>query len=1560
MNNEVSKKDIEDKVGSKQKQSLLRNIFNVMVKSILIICMFLILFIVIISYSSSVRHYFLNKITDVVNEFLIADVEISDIHIIKFNGIALQHVRVITAGDTLAYIPEIEININFEKIFLGIIDVNFIQLQAPRIKLLRSFQDSVWNYNKIINPSKNIEETTSPSKLKINIGELILNNAYFVMWDSTAEYKSAGHIHYDKLALKELNLYAKNISVNLENMNIEANIVNLAAYEIPSNFRIHKFSGKAKIDNNSIELKSTKIVLDNANFDFDARMSNFSIFGNGNRNIAKVDMFLELTGNDIDLIFIDNFVIIPVRLGFVKNIEILASGTLMDLNVQKLILNTNDSHIYLTECRLTNLLNTDSFSYKGILDCTNISRMDISDMLKNIDLSAVPNFKKVLINNTKFYGTKDSVYADLDFKTFIGNVKGNVGIGFGRQPFSYDINLDLRKINLSNILNNKKLSSNINANFYLKGYGINSGNIFANAKIELKRSDFLGFNFLESNILIDAIGDSLIIHDFSLKKLNIPNTNIQIDNSKFGGTEVIYRNLINNQELNYDSKISINGGINFKSFDMLHLILNIDLEHIELLDIIHKITDVEYKNLPTVIDSKIKLDITSFDIDNMIGNFDIDFQRLEFRNKNMLPLTISGAIDMQDTLNHKIELNIDNIFNNILYLSVNGKYYFTELLNDISTHFNGNYNFISNKINNFFEQIKTDTNTIIDNKNIKYITLNKNNANVIFQVRDIDWLNIFIPEFESNSSIIDVKFNFNSNYLYSNLNIDSIKIKNLNIKYKNFNAVIDNIIINGENNINILDSVANLENLYCVIKDGRGINISGSVLDSIELNANINKQQLNINFIGTYNNIIKSKLVGEINFKDTTNSEVIFDTLEINFNKQKWHNTDKIIAFLLPNSINIYNFNIERDNKEKLFLKGILKGDTIDNVSLTLNNFEFNDLQYILNLNNKNNFDIFAKLDTLKVLVNGTLNSPLIDLSLFVDDIRYINQELGYFNAYFRYNDENIHGHARMFSLTDKELLALIVKTIPIYIGLDRKKSIFKENSDIDLSVMLNKLPAQILSPFIPMVDNLKGIIDGNVNLGGSFPDKFTYDGNVTLENFTLRLLPTNIFYSVFGNIKIETDKIYFSNLKVRNSTTDLKNGEAFIDGMIKLDNFSLVSMDFSLSTKQFLLLNDQTATVMPWLYGKLIIATDGVPIRFYGDLKKPNLTGSILILNSELKMPQLLEGSIVKRDTKFKYINKDTLRLVIVSYTEPVDSNKQGINEDHNIVKANKDFMDLLNIDISAKIKRFSVLLDLGGIGQIFAKVGTTNPSEPIRYIKERDKAEAQILGGSLSVLDGSSVQIIRSMAAKGTIYFPTAKLSKPNFDLIAEYSGKMLNTNNSYDNFSVFAKITGTTTNPNLVLSYSINGVEAMGDKKQIEENAFILLTTGKLNGYVNESQNLVNEGASIVASQLASRTLTDLLIRTGVVQNANLQFESENINSATVKITGTLGEFANWTIGGNIADITSNYNISIDIPIVIKASGFNNLMLQLSKFSGLNTAAFDRDAKFWEIKLKLDGSW
>lgn len=1568
-----NKKDIVIK--SWDKPSRFKRIFSFIAKSMLSIAMLLILLVVIISYSPSIRHYLLNKITNVVNEYLIADIEIDDIHILNFNGIALQHIRVMTAGDTLAYIPEIEANINFESLFSGVIDLNYVKLNSPNIKLLRNSKDSLWNYTQIVKPSQEPKEPSSPSSLKIKVGELVLNNAKFAMWDSTVNYDFYGHINYQKMALSELNLHARNILVDMDENLIKANILNLSAYENPSKFRIDKFAGNVTIDKNSIELENTELALDNAHFNFDAKMDNFSILTEGNTDIEKVDMYLDLQGHDIDLVFIDNFAILPIRLGFVKDIDVKAKGTLMDLDVSKLILNTNYSHIDLSKCRLTNLLEPDSLSYQGILNSTSLSRQELPTMLKNIDLAAVPDFGKAFINNTKFYGTLDTVYADVDIKSTIGNVKGDAGIGFGKNPFSYDIDLSVNRVNLANILKNNKLSSNIDAVFNVKGKGLTSNNIFAQAKIDLKRSNIFGLDLKESNIVFDAIGDSVIIHNFSLVQLNKTKGNNIVLGDANGN--ILNDDIENNGIEDYLSKVSINGGIGLKTADNPHLVLNIDLENIELLNIVNKFSDSQYTSLPTSIDSKINLDINDFNIDNILGNFFIDISRLEFNDKSMLPLTIRGMMNMQDTSNQKIELDVDNIFTDILYLSIDGKYKFTELLNDLSNHFDADYKFISKKLDNsVFNKFTTvdTTSVIVDNtkidkktkKNNKNIQdnniinkLNHNEAVLNLQIRDLDWINILLPDFNSSSSYIDANLRFNSNYLYSSFDIDSIQINNLELTYNDLDVNIGNVFIEGSNNINIIDTISNIDTLYFNIRDGFKVNIANISLDSINFYTNINQKEVDINLSGSYNNILQTKINGIIDFSNKNMFNMNFDTLMLLFNKQEWHNIDPINIAFSNDGIDIYNFGLERDKKENLFIKGNLHGDTLNNVSLRLNNFEFNDLQYILNDVDDSKSKIFAKLDTLKLDVTGTLNDPIMNLSLFIDNIQYAKQNLGYFNAYFRYNDSNFHGHARMFNPLDQELLSVIAESIPIYIGLDKEREMFVKNKNMALSVLLTRLPAQILSPFIPMVDNLKGMINGKFNINGNLPDNFSYDGNVNLENLHLRLIPTNIVYSAFGDIKIETDKISFSKLKLRNSNDDLKNGEAVLDGTIKLDHFNLKYLDFSLNTNQFLLLNDQTESSMPWLFGKLVIATENNPIRFYGTLNEPNLTGSLVILNSELKMPQLLSGGVVKRETKFNYINKDTLRMVVVSYTQPIDS----IDEEDNVVsEESKDFMDNLNIDMSAKIRRLSVLLDLGSLGQIFARVGAENPSEPIRYIKTRDKSEAQILGGSLEVLEGSNVQIMRSMAATGTISFPTAKLSQPNLNLIAEYQGKMLNSSNSYDNFSVFANITGTTTNPKLELSYSINGVEATGDKKQIEENAFVLLTTGKLSGYsdASESRNLVNEGASMVASQLASRTLTDLLIKTGVVQSANLQFEGEDMNTATVKISGTLGGFANWTIGGNIADITSNYNISIDIPIVIKANGVNNLMLQLSKFTDLNTAVFDKDSKLWEVKLKVDGSW
>ncbi|MPN30619.1 hypothetical protein SDC9_178090 [bioreactor metagenome] len=161
---------------------------------------------------------------------------------------------------------------------------------------------------------------------------------------------------------------------------------------------------------------------------------------------------------------------------------------------------------------------------------------------------------------------------------------------------------------------------------------------------------------------------------------------------------------------------------------------------------------------------------------------------------------------------------------------------------------------------------------------------------------------------------------------------------------------------------------------------------------------------------------------------------------------------------------------------------------------------------------------------------------------------------------------------------------------------------------------------------------------------------------------------------------------------------------------------------------------------------------------------------------------------------------------------------------------------------------------------------------------------------------------------------------------------------------------------------LSYSINGTPATGDKEQIKTNAIKLLTLGTLEGYGNNdvSNSLLNESSSMLTSQLASKTLTDLLLKTGIVESANLKFNTDSLTSTSVSISGSLWNVATWTIGGRIGDIASNYNISINIPITINKKNLNNIVLQILKATDVYNSTFDRNAKDWEIKLKLGGHW
>lgn len=221
---------------------------------------------------------------------------------------------------------------------------------------------------------------------------------------------------------------------------------------------------------------------------------------------------------------------------------------------------------------------------------------------------------------------------------------------------------------------------------------------------------------------------------------------------------------------------------------------------------------------------------------------------------------------------------------------------------------------------------------------------------------------------------------------------------------------------------------------------------------------------------------------------------------------------------------------------------------------------------------------------------------------------------------------------------------------------------------------------------------------------------------------------------------------------------------------------------------------------------------------------------------------------------------------------------------------------MDLLNIDLAARIKRFTITLDMGTIGTIFAKVGTKVPNTALRYVKERTSDEAKLYGGELAILDGSTVQMYRTMSAKGSISFPTARVSRPSLNLTAEYRGRINSERSGIINYSVFVNVLGTPPNPQVELSYSVNGNMVAGDKAQIQSDALTALTQGVLRGYNDaESTGVFDELGTMFVSQIASKTLTDLLLKTGIIQSANIKFDDDSFNSANVSVSGMLSGIA-----------------------------------------------------------------
>ncbi|MFP4528282.1 MAG: translocation/assembly module TamB domain-containing protein, partial [Candidatus Kapaibacterium sp.] len=611
-------------------------------------------------------------------------------------------------------------------------------------------------------------------------------------------------------------------------------------------------------------------------------------------------------------------------------------------------------------------------------------------------------------------------------------------------------------------------------------------------------------------------------------------------------------------------------------------------------------------------------------------------------------------------------------------------------------------------------------------------------------------------------------------------------------------------------------------------------------------------------------------------------------------------------------------------------------------------------------------------IDTLKVRINKNIKSPLIESSISAKDLIFNRRKIDNIQAKLTHKNAVVSGSVNVIEIfEDRNTLPLEIqiRSLPLDLSMDAVGERLHNRAKIDIVARANDAPLELAGPFVPPLERLRGNFDAEVSVTGPSIEEIDYKGYVNITRSEFVLMATNIRYTAEGRIDLSKDHLDIKGLKLRNIQEDLPSGQAKISGSVDLKNFSPEYLDITIESDRLLVLSDASMKPMPTLYGRFIIATGEEPFRFYGTLQKPNLTGYINILDASLVMPKMVGSVDTRSEFRYEYADR-TIRVMredpdsIARVEDKIAPQNQN-GKKKEAAESGPGIADLINYDLWIRFPgRFDMTMDLGSLGELFVIIGTKTRESAVHYVKERSSTDAKLYG-EIVVKEGSKLKTtVKTLETTGSISFPTGNISNPTLDLKATYSGESY-VDNRTRNYTVTIEITGTKEVPNINFSYTINGVPATGDPKKIEEDALFLLLTGRTSDEFMTTgggeQSVIGSLGSSAVSALASKSLSELLLGTGVFQSAEVDVAGEGLEETRVKVTGRLYKSVSWTVGGTVADITSNNEIQIDIPLsaFFDAEFFNNFILQLT--TSTNTTATQRfDQKEWEVKIKFGGSW
>ncbi len=1461
------------------------------------------------------------KLTAVLSDELEAKLEFRSIRFNLFKGIELDSVHLSTRGDTVLSASSLRLRYELEPLLIRHIVISEVQLLDANIRLLRSKQDSTWNVDHIVKPSPD-DPNKKPLDWGITVRNVALLNARVRVCDSLSFEPIENRLHYTRLDLDSVNL-RMSATLNLAAKQYAVSIDDLQCIEHRCALHIEHLRCAAEIDSSHIALRNLRFMTPGSNFHLHGSIDSTNVFDSTTDLATRpLNLHIEpskLMAHDINLFLPPDF-----SLGADFELHSTVSGNLnvMHFDVDRVQTQNTELHGSYT---MHNVANARPFIYEVELQHSSANFSDIRRALPTLKMGEIAFLDHLRLDQTRVYGTKDSIAAIVGVQGDFGQVQGTVGL-LTREKLVYNAELDVQSFDTYPFTQKYSQASRLNGHLSLDGSGTTLDDLQAQLGLHLNHSSFGGKDI--SSLQLNA--------SMLAKVLTVDTLDVRFPLSAADST--VGYSAADQRELRLKGALDLND-VTMPAYSVQ--------ARTQLMPLAQLVGD---NNLPQSFSADIKCNGVGFHPDSLQVDLQTDVTDFILTDGALFPFKLSAKLSRSDAQHRHLELHSD-----FADANVDGRYRLGTAWSVFLVHIG----MLDKYVRNHYAKAQSDSASF---KPMLPYSLPDDTLDLKYnlKVRGMAAIAPFIKgvRLDARGNISGSISGTPSCYQFV---VDTARVRRFSMRIDQDFVYSQPITMSLHMQTENMTSQPFIEQAILNIRCDSVLRINTTRFVVPRFNITILDDHARFMLSTRMENHIPLYARGSMHNEGNI-YRVNLDSLYAGWSRSlAFRTTHPAHLLMSPQGVRVDSLSLQYiGGEDRISLSGLFNSNSFDHMKVDLRQFDVETLKKIPELVSVNALQMLGGVvDSLSVDIHGKYSAPRFEVQGRMMDMRYNDVPIGVQSLQGSYDGKNIRATSTVIAHMGDSVktLDLNVNAMPLSIALSPMKMSMRDNEHVDITIAAAKLSLAAVSPFVPGISNLDGKADAQMRISGTTPDKIDYSGNVTFDNASFVVPATKIWYTAGGRLSLKNTTVNLDSIRIKNVESDLPGGAADVTGLMRIRGFTIRDLDIYAQVSKrdkFLVMSEATAGASDFMYGRTTISTQDNDrgrtqrrLHFHGTPDRPLLEGFVMIEDADIKFPPTIDRTT--RTSTMQYVRTgNNYRLTeVITKAPSTDTTIGDLPPEEPIMKRNeqkleKSFVDILYTSVDCKIENFmTVQMDFGLNDQMVAIVRQENPRDAMRFI--RDGSRSTSLKSDLIIDPATTYKFYSNFIAEGTMNID-GPIDNPRLNIKASMTSDRV-VNDRKSTYKVELTITGTKKKPIVTMNYYIDGRLNEGAVTDDERttNALLLTMFGFTQSELGGSSNLGNDVGNKLASSPVG-VIFNKVLQGSVIKNVNIDLNGgvADLSQAHVKVTAAIFPGTALTLGGTLSDPT----VTFTYPITANTSA----SLMRATTPG---ASATRQQKNWELK-------